>query len=89
MGAKRKGKVGPYEVVKNPKKKIKKQARKPRSPSLVVQEDSESRTHTDIQEDSIWNGVDDTTATSEPPTTAPIPKVSTPPTYSPPFFDFF
>ena len=35
-GAKRKGKTGPFDVVKNLKKRVKKTARKPRSPSPMV-----------------------------------------------------
>lgn len=48
-GAKRKGKVGPSEVVKTSNKNVKKPIKKPRSPSLVVQEASESSTHSDFR----------------------------------------
>ena len=88
-GAKWKGKAGPSKVVKTLKKQIKKQARKPRSQCLVVQEPSKSITHNDIQEDSGRNDVDDTMSISEPPTTAPVLKVSTTPISSTPFSDFF
>lgn len=75
--------------MQKPLKKVKKQARKPRSPSPITQEPSESHTQSNILEnDLIQNEVKDTTATSEPPTTTPILTVSTPPT-SIPIFDFF
>lgn len=88
-GAKRKGKVGPSETVKTLKKKVKKVDRKPKSPSLV-HDDSDSRTHSDLREgEHVQTEVDDTAATLEPPTSNPIPKVSTPPTSSTPDSKFF
>lgn len=48
-GTKRKGKGGPSEVVKTSKKKLKKQARKPKSPSPVVEEYSDSHIVSDIR----------------------------------------
>lgn len=47
-GTKRRGKDGSSEVVKTPKKKIKKQARRPKSPSPIHEEDSESQTVSDF-----------------------------------------
>lgn len=88
-GGKRKLKAATSEVVSTPKK-VKKKARKARSTSSVVQQASESRTHTDIQEDAIvQNEVEYTAATSEPTLTEPIPKFSTPPTSSTRFSHFF
>lgn len=48
-GAKRKGKVGPSKFIKTSKKKVKKVAQKPRSPSPIL-EPSESRTNSDFCE---------------------------------------
>lgn len=89
-GAKRKGKAGPSEVLRTPKKKVKKSTRKSRSPSLMVHESSESKTHFDLREGVlVQNEVEDTAPTSIPPTSNPIPMVSTLPTSSTPVSDFF
>lgn len=48
-GGKRKDKANSFESIQGPKKKVKKAARKTRSPS-PVQEPSESRTHSDVRE---------------------------------------
>lgn len=65
-GGKQKAKVAPFNVAKTPKK-VKKQARKPRYPSPVAQEDSESQTVSEIQENAtVQNEVEYTAATLEP-----------------------
>lgn len=75
-GGKRKANVDPYESVKAPKK-MRKPAKKPRSPSLIIQEDSEERTVTKGQEDNtLRNEEEDTAATSERIPTETISKVS-------------
>ena len=48
-GGKRKPKVGPYELTQTPKKKVKRDACMPRSPSPDVDEDSESHTIFDVR----------------------------------------
>lgn len=64
-GAKWKVKFGPFELITTPKKKIKKDARKPKSPSPVAEEDSESHTVSDVQRsEQIQKEVEDTTVTS-------------------------
>ncbi|CAI9279636.1 unnamed protein product [Lactuca saligna] len=87
---KQKAKAAPSEVVKTPKK-VKKQARKPRSPYSPAQEDLKLRTDSEIREDAtVRHEEDETTANSEPTPTEPIPKVSCPlPTSVPLTYDFF
>lgn len=64
IGGKCKEKYDPFEAVKIPMK-IMKPTKKPRSPSRVAQEDSNSRTVLEVQEDAIvMHEEDDTTATS-------------------------
>lgn len=77
------------KTIKAPKK-TKKQAKKLRSPSLEIQEDSESRTLIEVRdEDTIRNEEEDTATTSEPNPTRQIPKVSTLPSSSIPTSDIF
>lgn len=76
-GGKWKAKGGPSEVVKTPENKVKKATRKPRSPSLVAQEASETRTQIDFRDDEpVQNEVEDTVSTFVPPTSKLILKVS-------------
>nr|KAJ0184447.1 hypothetical protein LSAT_V11C900494330 [Lactuca sativa] len=71
-------------------KKFKKPVPKPRSPSLVVQDDSEERIETKVQRDNVLrNDEEDTTYTSEPPTLKMFVKVSSPPSSSIPESDIF
>ena len=77
-GGKRKAKVGPSDVVRAPKK-ARKQAKKPRSPSSVVWENSKSRTLTEVRDKGTFhNEEDDIAVTSEPTPTETVPKVSSP-----------
>lgn len=63
-GGERKSKVGPYEVFKAPKM-TRKLVKKSRSPSLVAQEDSDSRTVTKVRNEyTIHHEEEDTAATS-------------------------
>lgn len=62
VGQKRKGKEGPSEPVTTPKKKINKSVRKPKSPSLIAEEDSESHSASDVRRgEQIQKEVKDTT----------------------------
>lgn len=89
-GEKPKSKAGPSEPVITSKKKVKKPVRKPRSPTPNVQDDSDSQTNSDFRrDDTIQHETDDTSTTSEPQTSTPILKVSTPPSSSMPFSDSF
>ncbi|CAI9271438.1 unnamed protein product [Lactuca saligna] len=73
-GRKRKAKDATSESIKFPKR-AKKPVQIPRSPSLIIQEESEEKTVTEVQEDNtLRNEEDDTTETSEPATTENIPK---------------
>lgn len=93
-GGKRKGEAGPSEEVKTSKKKVKKSTRTLKSPFLV-QKASESRTQSDIRErEAVQNEIDDTTATSEPLVSEPmpidyIPKVPSPITITISFSESF
>lgn len=66
-GGKRKAKVGPSEPAQTPKKKVKKAARKPRSPSPIVEEDSESHIVSNVQRtEQVEHETEDTTTTWQP-----------------------
>ncbi|CAI9267002.1 unnamed protein product [Lactuca saligna] len=71
-------------------KKAKKPTKKLRSPSPVLQEESESRTIIGVEEDdTIIHEEEDTATTLEPTPTEPIPNVSSPPSSIVPTFDSF
>lgn len=65
FGAKRKVKAGPSEPTTTPKKKIKKAAQNPKSPSPVAKEDSGSHTVSEVRRsEQIQKEVEDTIVTS-------------------------
>lgn len=88
-GGKRKEKVVPSESFKVPKK-TKNPVKKQIYPSPVIQEESDERTATEVQEnDTIPNEEEDTYATFEPATTETFPKVSSCPSSSVPVSGIF
>lgn len=88
-GGKRKDQVSLSKGIKVTKKS-KKPILKPQSPSPVFQDQSEGRTKSDVQGNSILrNNQEDTTHTSEPNPVESIHKLSSPPSSSIPTFDIF
>lgn len=73
QGGKRKTKASSSDVVKTLKKKVKKVARIPRSPSPVLEE-SESQTQSDVRRnEKIQKDVEGTAATLKPLVSEPTP----------------
>ncbi|CAI9303698.1 unnamed protein product [Lactuca saligna] len=78
----KKSKVDP-SVGESVSKKYKNLVQKSRSPSLVIQDDSDERTKSEVHGDNVFqNNEEDTSHTFEPPTFEMLVKVSSPPSSS-------